>query len=159
MREGKFAWPSLNANWARICGKISRITLWAFDLRLGRGVSPNFQPRWISLRLRQCIRPFESALHNKDITIRKSSTTAPEVIGWLRLYSFATSGDRYICCATPLKGGSRTGAPGAPPPPSPRFEKFGGGGCKFWLYSTFTLILVNMPCLQYVFYSQLYYKG
>ena len=26
-------------------GKFSRIILWAFDLRLGRGVSPNFQPR------------------------------------------------------------------------------------------------------------------
>ena len=36
----------------RISGKISRITLWAFDLRLRRDVSPNFQPRWVSLRLR-----------------------------------------------------------------------------------------------------------
>ena len=42
---GKLAWPSLNANWALIYSKISRTTLWAFDLRLGRGVSPNFQGR------------------------------------------------------------------------------------------------------------------
>ena len=47
----KLAWPNLNANWARIYCKISRITLWAFDLRLGRGVSPNFQPQRVSLRL------------------------------------------------------------------------------------------------------------
>ena len=36
MHVGKLAWPSLNANWARIYGKISRITLWTFDLRLGK---------------------------------------------------------------------------------------------------------------------------
>ena len=52
MHVGKVAWPSLNANWAlQIYGKISQITLWAFDLRLGRGVSPNFQPQQVSLRL------------------------------------------------------------------------------------------------------------
>ena len=34
MRVGNLSWPSLNANWAPIYGKISRITLWAFDLRL-----------------------------------------------------------------------------------------------------------------------------
>ena len=51
MQVGKLAWPSLNANRAQIYGKISRITLWAFDLRLGRGVSPNFQPQWVSPRL------------------------------------------------------------------------------------------------------------
>ena len=45
------------------------------------------------------------------------------------------------------------------PPPLPPGLKNLGGGCKFWLYNTYTLILVNMPCLQYVFYSQLYYKG
>ena len=43
--------PSLNANWASIRGKISQITLWAFDLRLGRGVSQNFQHWSVSLRL------------------------------------------------------------------------------------------------------------
>ena len=47
----KLAWPSLNANRAQIYGKISRITLWAFERRLGRGISPNFQPQWVSLRL------------------------------------------------------------------------------------------------------------
>ena len=51
MRVGNLTWPSLNANQARIYGKISRITLWAFDLRLGRGVSPHFQPQQVSLRL------------------------------------------------------------------------------------------------------------
>ena len=51
MRVENLAWPSLNANRARIYGKISRITLWAFDLRLGRGVSPNFQPRRVSLTI------------------------------------------------------------------------------------------------------------
>ena len=56
VRLGKLAWHSLNANWARICGKISLITLWAFDLRLGRGVSrsPNLQPRRVSLRQINC---------------------------------------------------------------------------------------------------------
>ena len=38
MRLGKLAWPSLFANRARIYGKISPNTLWAFDLRLGGGV-------------------------------------------------------------------------------------------------------------------------
>ena len=47
------AWPSLNANRAQIYGKISQITLWAFGLRLRRGVSPNFQPQQVSLRLQQ----------------------------------------------------------------------------------------------------------
>ena len=47
------AWPSLNANLAQIYSKISQITLWAFGLRLGRGVSPNFQPQQVSLRLQQ----------------------------------------------------------------------------------------------------------
>ena len=47
MRVGNLTLPSLNEKpswniW---------ITLWAFDLRLGRGVSPDFQPRWVSLRL------------------------------------------------------------------------------------------------------------
>ena len=42
---------SLNANRVRIYGKISQITLSVFDLRLRRGVSPNFQPRRVSLRL------------------------------------------------------------------------------------------------------------
>ena len=51
MRVRKLAGPSLNANRAQIYGKISRITLWVFDLRLGRGISPNFQPRQVSLRL------------------------------------------------------------------------------------------------------------
>ena len=51
MQVEKLAWPSLTTNWALIYCKISRITLWAFDLRLGRGVSPNFQPRRVSLRL------------------------------------------------------------------------------------------------------------
>ena len=51
LRLGNFAWPSLNAKWDRIYSKFSRITLWAFDLNLGRGVSPNFQPRRVSLKL------------------------------------------------------------------------------------------------------------
>ena len=54
MRVGKLAWPSLNTNRARIHVKFSRITLWAFDLRLGRGVSQNFQPQRVSLRLILC---------------------------------------------------------------------------------------------------------
>ena len=53
MRVGKLALPSFNANWTRIYSKNSRNTLWTFDLSLGRGVSPNFQPRRVSLRLRQ----------------------------------------------------------------------------------------------------------
>ena len=36
MQVGNLAWPSLNENRARIYGKISRITLWVFDLRLGK---------------------------------------------------------------------------------------------------------------------------
>ena len=49
MQVGNLTLPSLNEKpswniW---------ITLWAFDLRLGRGVSPDFQPRWVSLRLVQ----------------------------------------------------------------------------------------------------------
>ena len=51
MQVEKLAWPSLTTNWVLIYCKISRITLWAFDLRLGRGVSRNFQPRRVSLRL------------------------------------------------------------------------------------------------------------
>ena len=35
MQVGKLAWPSLDANWARTYGKISPITLWALDLKLG----------------------------------------------------------------------------------------------------------------------------
>ena len=51
VQVGNLAWPSLNANRARTYGKISRITLRAFDLRLGRGVSPNFKPLRVSPRL------------------------------------------------------------------------------------------------------------
>ena len=51
MRVEKLAWPSLNANRDRIYGKLSRITLGAFDLRPGRGVSPSFQPQRVSPRL------------------------------------------------------------------------------------------------------------
>ena len=46
MRVRKLAQSSLNVNRAQIQ---DRITSWAFDLRLRRGVSPNFQPQRASL--------------------------------------------------------------------------------------------------------------
>ena len=50
MWVGKLAWSSLNANRDWIYDKMSWITLWAFVLRPGIGVSLNFQPWRVSQR-------------------------------------------------------------------------------------------------------------
>ena len=82
MQVGKLTWPSLNAislHTARIYGKISRISLWAFDLRLGRGVNPNFQPRRVSLRL-----GFEGDIYKNicpDVTRKPWRVMSPDAEG------------------------------------------------------------------------------
>ena len=43
LRVGKLEWSNLKANQAGIQGKVSRITVRAFALILGRGVNPAFQ--------------------------------------------------------------------------------------------------------------------
>ena len=75
MWVGKLAWPSLNANRARIYGKISRITLWPFERRLGRGISPNIKQIHIKAEIPATIKYFKYILETiTNYTDRRNQT-------------------------------------------------------------------------------------
>ena len=87
------------------------------------------------------------------LCITKTAVFGSPFVACLGRYAKADSNIKYFGVAWGIKGGSRTGAPGARPP----FEK--KMGLVFvnvhWIYAN-TLILVNMQCLQYVYFSLLF---